>query len=32
VLAKGMPNETVNTALDELADKIAAKHKALGLM
>jgi flavorubredoxin len=32
VLAKGMANETVYTALDELADKIAEKHKALGLL
>jgi flavorubredoxin len=32
VLAKGMANEAVYTALDELADKIAEKHKALGLL
>jgi len=32
VLAKGMANEKVYTELDELADLIAAKHKALGLM
>jgi flavorubredoxin len=31
VLAKGMANETAYTALDELADKIAEKHKTLGL-
>ena len=32
VLAKGMANEATYTALDELADKIAEKHKALGLV
>lgn len=32
VLAKGTANETAYTALDDLADKIADKHKSLGLM
>lgn len=32
VLTKGMPNESAYSELDALADKIAAKHKALGLM
>ena len=32
VLAKGMANETAYTALDNLADKIAEKHKALGVL
>ena len=32
VLAKGMANEKVYTELDDLADKIVTKHKALGLM
>lgn len=32
VLSKGMAREQVYTELDALADKIAAKHKALGLM
>lgn len=32
VLSKGMANERVYTELDNLADTIAAKHKALGLL
>ena len=32
VLAKGIANEKVYTELDDLADKIVTKHKALGLM
>jgi len=32
VLAKGMANEAAYTALDELADKIAEKHKAIGIL
>lgn len=32
VLAKGMANDKVYSELDDLADTIAAKHKALGLM
>jgi flavorubredoxin len=32
VLAKGLPNEQAYSELDALAEKIAEKHKALGLM
>jgi flavorubredoxin len=32
VLAKGMANEATYSALDELADKIAEKHKSLGIL
>jgi hypothetical protein len=32
VLAKGLPKEAEFKALDTLADAIAGKHKALGLL